>query len=129
MGLAKHHELRFGSHAQEVEETLPAKFQTTPTLGRYLTAEAPNRVPGEFPDFGLSWTQQISARERPLANRCCGIEEEAEDYLPSKYLAERVRFHPHLTFGHEHNLAEIPCLPGKWSVHQNLAQKWFPAKL
>ena len=85
MSLAKHHELRFGSHAQEVEETLPAKFQTKPTLGRYLTAEAANRVPGDFPDFGLSWTQQISARERPLANRCCGIEEEADDYLPSKY--------------------------------------------
>ena len=44
LGLVKHRELRFGSHAQEVEETYPAKFQTKPTLGRYLTAETPNRV-------------------------------------------------------------------------------------
>ena len=84
LGLVEHRELRFGSHAQKVGQTYPAKFQTEPTLGRYLTAHTPNQGPGEFPDFGLSWTPQISVREQPLANRCCGIEEEAEDYLPSK---------------------------------------------
>ena len=83
LGLVKHRELRFGSHAQQVEKTYPAKFQPNLTLGRFATAHTPNQGPGEFPDFGLSWTQQISAREQPLANRCCGIEEEAEDYLSS----------------------------------------------
>ena len=79
-----------------------------PTLGRSSTAHTPKQGP-EFPVFGLSWTLQISAREQPLANRCCGIEEETEDYLPSKYLAERVRFHALQAFGHKHDLAEIPC--------------------
>ena len=88
MGSAQRRGLRFGLHAQEIEETYPAKFQTNPTLGRSSTAHTPKQGPCEFPDFGLSWTLQISAREQPLANRCCGIEEEAEDYLPSKYLAE-----------------------------------------
>ena len=51
--MVKHRELRFGSHAQEVEETYPAKFQTEPTLGMYLTAHTPHRVPTVV-HYGLS---------------------------------------------------------------------------
>ena len=41
---AKHCEPRLGSHAQEVEETEPAKFQTEPSSGRFPTAHTPDRV-------------------------------------------------------------------------------------
>ena len=38
LGLVEHLELRFGSHAQEVEETYPAKFQVKLASGRLPTA-------------------------------------------------------------------------------------------